>query len=162
MGSFNRDGVKRRIVEVLAAALPDWDVSYEWPGDSAGDRWLYLDAATDGNETVETTKGAPGSKRLSTDTFSFDALLCVQGRDSAEEAERLAGDGLRAVDDLLRSLTRLRDVPGGIPDGDTDSYSGLQSARVSRVQGPAATAPQVDDVLIDGMCLFTITCTSKL
>ena len=50
MGSFNRDGVKRRLVEILAAELgAEWDVSYEWSGDDAGDRWLYFDAATPGD-----------------------------------------------------------------------------------------------------------------
>lgn len=163
MGSFNRDGVKRRLVEVLTHALGEqWDVSYEWPGDTAGDRWLYFDAATSGDATVDTLKGAPGSKRLASDSFQFQGLLCVQGLDSAEEAERLAADGLRTVDDTLRRLTRLRDDTAVIPDGDTDAYAGIQSVHISRVEGPAATAPQVDDVLIDGMCLLTITCTSQL
>lgn len=163
MGSFNRDGVKRRLVEVLSVALGDgWDVSYEWPGDTAGDRWVYFDAATQGDAVVDTTKGPPGSKRLATDVFSFQGLLCVQGCESAEVAERLAGDGLRLVDDTLRRLTRLRDDTAVIPDGSTDDYAGIQSVRISTVEGPAATAPQVDDVLIDGMCLFTVTCTTQL
>ena len=161
MSSFNRDGVKRRLVEILAAALgSEWDVSYEWPGDDVGDRWLYLDAAVDGSTDNPTTKGAPGSKRLTIDTFAFDALLCVQGCENAQVAEKLAADGVRLVDDTLRRLTHLKDPTEVIGDGTAADYEGVQSARLTRVQGPAASAPQPGDDLLSGMCLLTITCTS--
>ncbi len=163
MPSFNRDGVKRRLVEVLAHTLGDeWTVSYEWPGDDFTDSYLYLDAAVNGDGTNTALPAAPGTKRLKTDTFSFTALLCSSGHYTAEDAERAAGDGVRLVDDKLRELRRLRDPAGVIPDGATKDYAGCDSAAITTVQGPAATAPQSDGDPIAGLCLLTITCTSQL
>lgn len=165
MGSFNRDGVKRRLVEILAAELgADWDVSYEWPGDDAGDRWLYFDAATPGDSATDTLSGTPGSMSLTSDVFTIQGLLCLAGHITAEEAERAAGDAMRTVHDCLRRMRRLNDPSGAISDGtDPTEYTAARTAVVSRIDGPAATAPQMDDDgTLSGMCLFTITVTSDL
>lgn len=163
MGSFNRDGVKRRIVEVLAEALPDFDVSYEWPGDDVGSRWLYFGPASNGSPDVDSLTGSPGTKRHTTDTFSIIGVLCSTGHYAVEEAERAAADAMRTVDDTLRRLKRLRDDTGAIADGTTDDYAGVRSVDITSIDGPEATRPQVDDEgLIDGMCAFTITCVSDL
>ena len=165
MGSFNRDGVKRRLVEILAAELgAEWDVSYEWPGDDAGDRWLYFDAATPGDASTDTLSGPPGAKSLASDVFTIQGLLCTAGHITAEEAERAAGDAMRTVHDCLRRMRRLNDPSGAISDGaDPTEYNATESVAVTRVDGPAATAPQMnDDGTLSGMCLFTITATSRL
>ena len=163
MGSFNRDGVKRRIVEVLAAALPDFDVSYEWPGDDVGSQWLYFGPASNGSPDVDSLTGSPGTKRHTTDTFNIVGVLCSTGHYKVEDAERAAADAMRTVDDTLRRLKRLRDDTSAIGDGTTADYSGVRSVDVTSVDGPEATRPQVDDDgLIDGMCAFTITCVSDL
>lgn len=163
MGSFNRDGVKRRLVDVLTAALPDWDVSHEWPGDDVGSQWLYFGPASNGSPDVDSLSGSPGTKRHTTDTFSFVAVLCSTGHYTVVDAERAAADAMRTVDDTLRRLKRLRDDTAAIDDGTTADYAGCRSADVTSVDGPEATRPQVDDEgLIDGVCVFTITCVSDL
>lgn len=166
MPSFNRDGVKRRLVEVFGAALPSTvTVSYEWPGDDYRDSFLYFDAPVSGDLTAETTKPAPGGKHLSSDVFVIEGLLASAGHYSAEDAERAAGDLMRVCVDTLRGLRRLKDPTGAIGDGTADDYAGVRSAVFTSINGPAAAAPQPTDddaVTVTGMCLFSITCTSDL
>lgn len=164
MGSFNRDGVKRRLVDVLTAALPDWDVSHEWPGDDAGDRWLYFGPASNGSPDLDSLSGSPGTKRHAVDTFSFVAVLCSAGHYKVVDAERAASDAMRTVHDTLRRMPRLFDESGAISNGpNTAEFSDLHSVLVTSIDGPEATRPQVDDEgLIDGVCVFTITCIAHL
>jgi hypothetical protein len=164
MGSFNRDGVKRRIVEVLAEALPDFDVSYEWPGDDVGSRWLFFGPASNGSPDLDSLSGSPGTKRHAVDTFSLTGVLCSTGHFKVEDAERAAADAMRTVHDTLRRMPRLFDESGAIADGpNTADFNDLHSILVTSIDGPEATRPQVDDEgLIDGMCAFTLTCVAHL
>lgn len=166
MPSFNRDGVKRRLVEVLRAALPDdVQVTYEWPGDDFPDSYLFLDAPVSGDPTRDSLGITSGAGGLYTDTFSFDGLLASAGHYTARDAEQAAGDLMRTCFELLRSLHRLNDRTGVIPDGTFADYRGVESVAFSSIDGPAAAMPQPDDsgdVTITGMCRFTITCVSHL
>lgn len=165
MASFNRDGVKRRLIEVLQAALDGVQVTYEWPGDDFTDSYLFLDAAVSGAPSSDSLGVAASGGGLYTDTFSFEGLLASAGHYTAEDAERAAGDLMRTCFDTLRSLHRLNDATKVIPDGTLEDYRGVESAMFSSIDGPAAAVPQPDDdgdVTITGMCRFTITCTSQL
>lgn len=161
MGVFNRDGVKRRLVEVVAAALgSEWDVTYEW-GDGSSDRFVYFDPPEPGNLSYESTGASPTSVLQTTDTFTIQALIGTYGHITCEDAERAAGDAMRTVDTTFRSLRNLRDQSGVIPDGETDDYRGISTVGITTVRGPAADKPQTDEDTIGGMCLITFTCVSR-
>lgn len=169
MGSFNRDGVKRRIVEVLDVALGDgWDVSYEWPGDSAGDNCLFFDAAMPGDASPESIGAQPGTRALKTDVFTIDGVIDTAGHLLAVDAEAAAADAMRVIDDTLRRLHRLKDPTGAIGDGTPADYTGIRSVVVTSITGPGAARPQIvdgddtDDGPISGLCVFTLTCTTDL
>lgn len=160
MASFNRDGVKRRIVEVVAAVLPEWDVSYEWPGDNTGDHRVFFDVVQEGTNDATSLPGAPGSARNSTDTFSVVAIVSTLGHLTSEDAERSASDAVRTIDATFRTLRRLKDPTGAIDDGTPADYAGIRSAHVSAIRGPGTPAPQPEDEALEGVCLLTITCVS--
>lgn len=163
MPSFNRDGVKRRIVEVVAAVLPEWDVSYEWPGDNTGDHRVFFDAALDGNPQTDSLAAA-GTARQSVDTFTITGLVSTLGHYTAEDAEKAAADAMRTIDTTFRKLRRLKDPNNtlGIEDGTPADYAGIRSVDVSSVTGPGAASPQPEDEALEGLCLFVLTCVSDL
>lgn len=160
MASFNRDGVKRRIVQVVAEALGDgWDVSYEWPGDNTGDHRVFFDAALDGSPQVDSL-AATGTARQTVDTFTITGLVSTLGHYSAEDAEKAAADAMRTIDTTFRKLRRLKHAT--FDDGTPDDYAGIRSVDVSSVTGPGAAQPQPEDEAIEGLCLFVLTCVSDL
>lgn len=166
MPSFNRDGVKRRLVQVFSEALPSTvTVSYEWPGDDYRDSFLYFDAPVSGEASTDSVGAARGTTRQAVDRFSIEALLASSGHYTAQDAERAAGDLMRTVFDTLRRFHRLKDPTGAIGDGSTDDYAGVRSVEISTLDGPAAASPQPTDdgyVTVTGMCRFVLTCTSDL
>lgn len=161
--SRNRAGVKRRIVEIAKAALPDVAVSYEWPGDNLPDSFLFLESPVSGNSSNDALGGSPGPVRQSVDRFTIKALLQVGPKLSAEDAERAVDDALALLDNTLRRLHRLKDPSGAISDGTATEYAGVRSVDVGRAEGPVASQPQANaNGPVRGLYMFDLDCVSDL
>lgn len=153
--SLNRAAVKRRIRDIAAHVLTGVEVSYEWVAEPS-DSMLYLGAIS-GAVDVESL----GTDPLTRDDFTIGGSLIVMGHTSAEDAEDAAEAILATLAATLKASRRLTAVPG-LDDGDTASYAGVISARVSEYDGPIALAssPAFGDA-VAGAIDFTISCSSN-
>jgi hypothetical protein len=106
-----RVAAKRRLVELLKAGLPDWEIVYGWDGPTPERDHIRVGAPpTSGSETVPTMKAG---RKFRDDRFgiSLYILAATPGRTHVEAEERVEV-GLAGVDSVLADNSRLGALDG--------------------------------------------------
>ena len=152
-----RSGTKRRLVAVMGHVLPEVNVAYTWAGDNATDSTLWLGESLGALEP-ETI----GTEKLERDEWTIRCSMVLFGFDDPLLAEDAVNDALTSIDDALRRNRRLTGIDG-LSDGDVASYRGLYSVRLSDVDGPFHSNPQLmGGDLIPGSADFGLLCIADL
>jgi len=152
-----RSGTKRRLVAVMGHVLPEVNVAYTWAGDNATDSTLWLGESLGALEP-ETI----GTEKLERDEWTIRCSMVLFGVDDPLLAEDAVNDALTSIDDALRRNRRLTGIDG-LSDGDVASYRGLYSVRLSDVDGPFHSNPQLmGGDLIQGSADFGLLCIADL
>ena len=155
--SYNRSGVKRRLVQIARHVLPDdVQVEYGWPGgEFVETSCMWLDYP-EGDSSSETYKD-----QLKQDRFVIPVAIGVTGYFTDDEAEEAVEGILRLFDDFLRACQRL--THPDIGDGDAASYAGIAQVSVRNIVGPQADARRAtSDRTVGAGLRFELACQTHL
>lgn len=152
-----RAGVKRRLVEIFAHAVPEVRVAYTWDGKPVSASTLWLGQAEGDVEPESIGRRDP----LETDTWTIPCRLDLLGQTSPEVAEERVEEILNRLDAVFRTHHRLTGIDG-LDDGDTASYRGVTSVRIRELDGPGHTLPDAQTRTITGWADWVLVCAATI
>lgn len=156
---YNRAPVTRRLKDIATIVLPEVTVTYGWPGPDITDSGMWFGRP----EGLSSPESIGSANKLTKDIFTIPVAMSRAGFLTPEDAAEGIEEWVRLFDATLRSLTRLKDPSGVIPD-DTDAlHRAVVSAHVGQMTGPGWNLPNpTSGASIVGGVAFEIDCVTSL